>query len=166
MTLHESRPESAAVAVVTTKTGAAEYRIVATTTIESPAGKVWALLQDWEKFLAVGLPGFASDFEWLTGGPTQVPSTFQFTVTDTPIKEEIYERSAGEEEGEYRLRYRVLEPALGILEYDAILELRRLSDTRTAFSAVRDVRLEPGTGPDQLAGIVELETQHLREHFA
>lgn len=95
-----------------------------------------------------------------------MPSTFQFVVAGSILKEEIYERTAQQPAGRYHLRYRALEPALGVVEYDAVLELQRVADTRTAFSAARDVRLAPGIAPDMLAAMVESETQRLWEHFA
>ncbi|MEJ2085814.1 MAG: protein kinase, partial [Acidobacteriota bacterium] len=165
-----NHPESPAddrdVDVTTTKIGPDAYEIAATATLDSPPPEIWALLQDWERFLAVGLAGLTDDFEWLTGGPGQVPSTFRFTIAETLIKEEIYERSVDEAAGSYRLRYRTLEPALGILEYDALFRLEAIGGAKTAFSAVREVRLEPGSGPEQLAGIIADETRRLREHFA
>jgi len=105
-------------------------------------------------------------FKWLSGGPDQVPSTFQFQLAGATLKEEIYERAADQDAGQFRLRYRALEPALGVLEYEAVLELQRIADARTAFSATREVRLAPGIAPDMLAGIVESETRCLKEHFA
>jgi hypothetical protein len=154
------------VKVVTGVTGPDQYRIVATATFECAPLEVWALLWDWEHLLAVGLPGLTSNFRWLKGGPDDVPSTFQFELAGATIKEEICERTAEEDAGRYRLRYRTLEPALGVLEYDAVLELHRIAEIRTAFSATREVRLAPGTAPDMLAGMVKAETQCLKEHFA
>ena len=159
-------PESGDVKVVTTVIGPDQYRIVATATFEGVPAEVWALLWDWEGLVAVGLPGLTSDFTWLTGGPDQVPSTFQFVVAGSILTEEIYEHTAEEAMGRYRLRYRALEPALGVVEYDAVIELQRVDEARTAFSAKREVRLAPGTAPDMLAGMVESETQCLREYFA
>ncbi len=158
--------ERGAVNVETTVTGPDQYRIVATATFDNAPAEVWALLWDWERLVAVGLPGLTSDFKWLSGGPDNVPSTFQFEVAGTTLKEEIYERTAEEGAGRYRLRYRALEPALGVLEYDAILELNRIGGAHTAFSATREVRLAPGTASDMLAGMVESETQCLKYHFA
>jgi hypothetical protein len=159
-------PERADVKVVTTVIGRDRYRIVATATIEGAPVAVWALLWDWERFLAVTLPGLTSGFEWLSGGPDQVPSTFQFEVAGGILEEEVYDRTADAEAGRYRLRYRVLKPALGMLEYDAVLELQRTAEARTAFSAIREVRLAPDSAPDMLAGMIESETQRLKEHFA
>ena len=161
-----SVPEHVDVEVVTTVTGPDQYRIVATATLESAPVEVWALLWDWERLVAVGLPGLTSDFKWLSGAPDEVPSTFQFVVAGAILKEEIYERTVEEAAGRYRLRYRALEPALGVLEYDAVLELQRIAEAATAFSATREVRLAPGTAPDMLAGMVDSETQCLKEHFA
>jgi hypothetical protein len=87
-------------------------------------------------------------------------------VAGATLEEEIYERTADEEAGRYTLRYRVLEPALGMLEYDAVLELQRIAEARTAFSATREVRLAPDSAPDMLAGLIESETERLKEHLA
>jgi hypothetical protein len=114
----------------------------------------------------VGLPGRTSDFTWLSGGPDQVPSTFQFVVAGSILKEEIYERTAEERAGRHRIRYRLLEPALGVLEYDAVLELQRTPGAHTAFSATREVRFARGAPPEMLAGMVESETRCLKEYFA
>ena len=154
------------VEVVTRDLGADRYRITATAEFDAAAGKVWKLLSNWERLVAVGLPGMTSEFDWLSGGPDDVPSTFQFVVAGATLKEEIYERTSDLGGGDYCLRYRVLEPALGVVEYDAVLELQRLAEARTAFEAVREVRLEPGTSPDMLADMVRSETQRLKEHFA
>jgi hypothetical protein len=150
--------------VVTTATGPDRYSIVATATIDCAPEDVWALLRDWERLVDVGLPGMTSNFVWLNGGPGHAPSTFQFDVGGATLKEEIYELT--EADGLRRLRYRALEPALGVLEYDAVLELAPASGSGTAFSAERQVRLEPGTPPDMLTGMVEAETKCLKEHFA
>ena len=165
-TADQPAPEPGDVKVVTTVIGPDQYRIVATATFESAPPEVWALLWDWEGLVAVGLPGLTGDFTWLSGGPDQVPSTFQFVVAGAILKEEIYERTAEEAAGRYRLRYRALEPALGVVEYDAVLELQGVAEMRTAFWAKREVRLAPGTAPDMLAGMVESETQCFKEYFA
>lgn len=74
-TADKQAPERSDVKVVTTVTGSDQYRIVASATFESAPAEVWALLWDWERVLAVGLPGQTSDFKWLSGGPDEVPST-------------------------------------------------------------------------------------------
>ncbi len=112
------------------------------------------------------MPGMTSDFRWLSGGPGQAPSTFEFAVAGAVLKEEIYELTAEEESDRYRLRYRTLGPALGVLEYDAVLDVDPTERGTTAFRARRAVRLEPGTPPDMLAGMVEGEMQCLRDYFA
>lgn len=162
MSTHSS--EQGGVEVTTTATGPDRYAIVATATLDCAPADAWDLLGDWERLVAVGLPGMTSGFTWLSGGPKIAPSTFQFDVGGAALKEEIYELA--EQDGRYRLRYRALEPALGVLEYDAILELESAGEARTAFSAERRVRLEPGTPPEMLAGMVEAEMKALVLHFA
>ena len=110
--MDESVPDRGDIKVVTTVTGSDQYRIVATATFDSAPVEVWALLCDWERLVAVGLPGMTSDFKWLSGGPDVVPSTFQFRMAGATLKEEIYERSAEEGAGQYRLCYRALEQSV------------------------------------------------------
>ena len=164
----EGRPslERGEVEVVTADTGDDQYRIVASAVFESTPDDVCALLWNWERLVAVGLPGLTSNFRWLSGSPDEVPSTFQFEVAGAILKEEIYERTADPEDGLYRLRYRAIEPALGVVEYDAVLELMRVSELRTAFAATREVRLEAGTSPEMLIEMVRSETQCLKDYFA
>ena len=104
------------------------------------------------------------EFRWLIGGPDKVPSSFEFTVAGVSVKEEIYER-VKETAERYRLCYKTLEPALGILEYDAVLEFEKISESQIGFTATRDVRLASGSTVDMLVGMVESETQCLKEHF-
>ena len=151
------------VKVITSKIGSDKYSIAATATFKSTPEEIWKLIADWEQFLEVGLPGIASNFRWLSGGPHIVPSTFQFEIAGAVIKEEIYEMTS---EKEHRLRYKTLEPALGILEYDAVLELDPVSDFQTVFSAIREVQYEPGSDPEILAGMIHSETQCLQDYFA
>lgn len=128
--------------------------------------ELWKLLMNWEWFLAVGLPGQTSNFKWLSGGPGEVPSTFQFATSNGDIlKEGIYEGYSDPEGDRYRFRYRS-EPVLNILEYDAMFELQRRARTQTLFTATRDVRLEPGSVSDMLSELIEFETRCLKEHFA
>ncbi len=142
------------------------YEIVATERFDCAPSELWELLCDWERMVAVGLPGMTSDFRWLSGGPRESPSTFEFTVAGTVLKEEIYELTADEESDRYRARYRALEPALGVLEYDAVLDVDSTDGVTTLLEATRAVRLEPGGTPDMLAGMVDGEMQSLKDHFA
>ena len=146
--------------------GEDRYEIVATERFACTPSELWELLCDWERLVAVGLPGMTSDFRWLSGGPHQSPSTFEFAVAGTVLKEEIYELTADEQADQYRLRYRALEPALGVLEYDAVLDVTPTAEGATALEAVRIVRLERGSAPDALAGMVDGEMQSLKDHFA
>lgn len=163
--MDEQTRRGADVDVVTTGIGPDQYSIVATALFESAPADVWSLLWDWQRLVAVGLPGMTSDFRWLSGSPDEVPSTFQFEIAGAVLKEEIYERTSDAAEGQYRLRYRALEPALGVLEYDAVVQLQQTTEGSTAFSATREVRLAPGTTPDMLAEMIESETRYLKDHF-
>jgi hypothetical protein len=150
------------VQVVVKQIGPNQHSIVATTTLDQPVGRIWAVFCDFEKLVATALPGVASDFQWLMGGsPDRVPSRLQFVASGVNIVEEIYRR----DDAEYVLRYRVLEPALGILEYDSVLQLTPISDEQTIYTSTRTATLEPGA-VDGLAGLIALETQNLKSHFA
>jgi hypothetical protein len=142
------------------------YEIVATERFDCPPRELWDLLCDWERFVAVGLPGMTSDFRWLSGGPRESPSRFEFIVAGTVLSEEIYELTADEKSGRYRARYRALEPALGVLEYDAVLDVESTDGVTTVLEATRAVRLESGSAPDMLAGMIDGEMQSLKDHFS
>ena len=60
----------------------------------------------------------------------------------------------------------MLEAALGVLDYDAVIELQPAGGGQTAFAATREVRLAPGAAPDMLVDVVAAEAEHLRAHFA
>jgi hypothetical protein len=138
------------------------HSIVATATFAQPVARVWAVFRDFEQLVAAALPGLTSDFAWLDGGgPDRVPSRLRFATSGTSLVEEVYHR----DDGRYVLRYRMVEPALGILEYDAELQLTPISDEQTVYSATRTLTLAPGT-LDGLAGLVALETQNLKDLFA
>ena len=150
------------VQVTTRETGPNQYILVATATFDRPVGEVWALLDDFEKLLATALPGGPGSFEWLNGGgPGQAPVRFQLSISGQRLLEEVYHRDPGN----HSLRYRMLEPALGILEYDAVFELAPKSDGQTLYSVYREVTLEPGA-LDGILGLIQLETQNMKEHFA
>lgn len=142
------------------------YEILATERFDCAPRELWELLCDWERFVAVGLPGMTSDFSWVSGGPRESPSRFEFTLVGAVLKEEIYELTADEQTGRYRARYRALEPALGVLEYDAVLDVESPDGATTVLEATRIVRLEPGSAPDMLAGVIDGEMQSLKDHFA
>lgn len=160
------RPEPGPDEVVVTETEPDRYEMTATAELDCAPATLWELLCDWERFVAVGLPGMTRDFRWLSGGPGEAPSTFEFAVGDAVLREEVYELSNEPDPGRYRLSYRALEPALGVLEYDAVLDVRPATAGGTRLDTRRVVRLEPGASPDMLAGMIEGEMQALRDHFA
>jgi len=149
--------------VVTKSTGPNQFTILATANFNCEPKKIWKLLWDWEQLLTVGLPGMTENFQWLNGSPEQIPSSFQFELGGVVIKEEIYERTT---QDSHYLRYRTLEPSLGVLDYDAILELHPIDEKHTAFSATREVTFEPGVEPEMLVELVRSETKNLQDYFA
>lgn len=159
---HRAPAEDGAVAVTVTETGTNQYNITATAAFDAPLDEIWPLFDDFEKLVATGLPGLSSDFEWLGGGgPGRVPSTFQFLASGALLQEEVYEidRARG------IMRYRMLEPALGIRVYDSVLTLEPISDRQTRFTSHRSLTVDPGAR-EGLVGLVQLETQNLKDHFA
>jgi hypothetical protein len=154
------------VELVAEQVGKDQYKITARAQFDGQADSVWPLLLNWERFVEVGLPGMTSNFQWVSGGPGVVPSKFQFDMAGATLKEEIYEQKVDLGQGLYLLRYRTLEPALGVVEYDAALFVQQLPGTGTSFEAIREVQLEPGTLPDMLADVVKSETQCLKCFFA
>lgn len=149
------------VTVTVIETGDEEYIIHAQTFIDRPVGDIWPEIRDFEQLVDIGLPGLATNFQWLNGGgPEQIPSTFQFESGGATVVEEIYYRS----EYKHKLRYRVVEPALGIIEYDAVLNLDPVWFDKTYYSATRVLTLEPGV-VDGLTALIELETQNIKAYF-
>ncbi|MEZ4425871.1 MAG: hypothetical protein R3E98_20920 [Gemmatimonadota bacterium] len=146
--------------------GEDRYEIAAVERFDCTPEELWTLLCDWERFVEVGLPGMTSAFRWLSGGPRHAPSRFEFTIAGAVLKEEIYELSADLPGQRYRARYRALEPALGVLEYDAVLDARPGDGPGTVLETVREVRLMPGSPPDLLVGMIAGEMQSLKAHFA
>ncbi|MEZ4415958.1 MAG: SRPBCC family protein [Gemmatimonadota bacterium] len=157
--------EKGAGRTVVSDKGGERYDIVATDTLDCAPSQLWAVLSDFERFVDVGLSGMASGFRWLTGGPGLAPATFEFTVADVVLKEEVYELTSDGASDRYRLRYRALEPALGVLEYDAVLDVEPSANGTTLLTAVRSVRMAPGVAPDMLAGMVDAEMQSLADHL-
>ena len=155
--------EPNAVEVVTTPVGTSQFKIVAKATFNCAPEQIWKLLWDWEQLLAVGLPGVTENFQWLNGSPDHIPSSFQFEIGGVIIKEEIYERKT---KSVHRLRYRTLGPALGVVDYDAIIDLHPISNRQTVFLATRVVTFEPGVTPDMLADMVRSETKNLQTYFS
>ena len=146
--------------------GNRRYEILATERFDCAPRELWELLCDWERFVAVGLPGMTSGFRWISGGPRKSPSRFEFAVAGTVLKEEIYELTADPQAGRYRVCYRALEPALGVLEYDAVLDATSPDGRTTLLETRRAVQLEAGSGPDMLAAMIDGEMQSLKDHFA
>lgn len=153
---------SAEVDVTVTEIGPERYIITATTTFDRSAGKIWATIHNFEKLVAAALPGMTSNFEWLDGGsPGKVPSKFQFDVSGTTVVEEVYYRR----KANYTMRYRLLEPGLGIIALDGEVKLTPISNKKTRYEASREVTLEPGV-IDGFADLIAVETQTLQSHFA
>jgi hypothetical protein len=147
--------------VVAIPTGTDEYIIVAATILEEPVGDAWSEIRDFEQLVEIGLPGLATDFEWLNGGgPEQIPSSFQFVSGGSVVEEEIYYRNSST----HTLRYQLLTPVLGIQEYDAQISLVSLSQNATLFVVVREVELDPGV-IEGLVDLIELETNNVHDYF-
>jgi hypothetical protein len=161
-TAQQTPADDGGVEVTIEEIGPNQHSVVATATFDQPVAAVWAVFRDFEKLVAIALPGLTSDFEWLnSGSPDQVPSQFRFLASGARIAEQLYHR----DDDEHVLRYRMLEPALGILVYDAELRLTPISDDRAAYRATRTLTTEPGA-VEGLAGLATLETRNMKDHFA
>jgi hypothetical protein len=143
------------------QTGTNEYIILAGTILDASAGEAWSQLRDFEQLAEIALPGLVSDFEWLNGGgPEQIPSTFQFVTGGTTVVEEIYYRN----DSAYTLRYRLVDPALGIQEYDAQISLIPLSQDKALYFLFREVTVDPGV-IGGLVDLTEIETLNINNYF-
>lgn len=150
------------VEVRVTPLGPGEYLFEATSTFHQSLDRVWAAASDFERLIAVSLPGMATDFQWLNGGgPRRLPAVFQFTAGSEIVQEELYELN----DAEHSFRYRLLRPALGMLEYDGTLRFESIAKDWTEYSAVRRIKLE-ASAVEGLKGLIALETQNLKDYFA
>jgi hypothetical protein len=149
------------IAVEVTETGPGQYTILATATLDAAIAAVWALFDDFERFVAAALPGIASEFAWLEGGPGRAPAAFQFVTGGARVVEEIHACDPAR----HTLRYRLRAPALGLRAYEGAFALQPISDAQTSYSARREVTLDPGV-LDRFVALIALETRHLKNHFA
>ncbi|AKU93620.1 hypothetical protein AKJ09_00284 [Labilithrix luteola] len=150
------------VELVTTELGPHQYRIVTSATFDRPVARVWPTFLDFQNLVELGLPGSASDFVWVDGGsPQKVPSSFQFISGGETIHEEVYYR----DNHTHTMRYRLLQPALGFVEIDSVLQLENVRG-RAHYTATRVVTLDPNLPVEALSSLLVLETANLKTYFA
>lgn len=150
------------VETVTTELGPNQYRIVTSATFDRPVARVWPTFLDFQNLVELGLPGSATDFVWVNGGsPQKVPSAFQFLSGGETIHEEVYFR----DNHTHTLRYRLLQPALGFVAIDSVLQLENCRG-RAHYTATRVVTLEPNVPVESLSSLLTLETENLKTYFA
>jgi hypothetical protein len=150
------------VQVTATEIGPNRYIVVATATFGRGVGKVWATFHNFEKIVGIGLPGVVTDFVWLQGSPGIVPSSFILYAGDVAVPEELYYR----DNESYRMRYRLLQPALGFVTLDADLQFTPISNKETRYTATRDVTIENGVPIEDFVGLTIAETQNIQDYFA
>lgn len=145
-----------------TELGPNRYFFFQKVSMDPPVGKVWKTVRDFEKLVAIALPGIASDFQWVDGGsPERVPSSCQFIVSGSPIHEEVYALDSRE----HSLRYRLLVPALGLAAYDAEVRLLRSGNDDTTILFTRDITFDAGVDPAGLTALIEQEGVALQNYF-
>lgn len=150
------------VETTTTELGPNQYRIVTSATFDRPVARVWPTFLDFQNLVELGLPGSATDFVWVNGGsPQKVPSAFQFLSGGETIHEEVYFR----DNHTHTLRYRLLQPALGFVAIDSVLQLENCRG-RAHYTATRVVTLEPNVPVESLSSLLTLETANLKTYFS
>ena len=141
--------------------GPDRYILVHRGTMDAPVGKVWALMEDFQRFVKVLLP--TVPFEWLDGGgPDKVPSRYQLTVGDARLVEELDYRN----EREHTLRYHLITPGLGLVAYSAEVKLTAAGEGRTGVEYMRDFTMQPGVSVEPLTQLSHQEFADMKKHFA
>jgi carbon monoxide dehydrogenase subunit G len=155
------QPLSEGIGFTCTEAGLNRYILVHRGTMDAPIGKVWALLQDFQRFVGVLLPTVA--FEWVDGGnPGKVPSRYQLTVGETRLVEELDYR----DERAHTLRYHLITPGLGMLAYSAEVKLTAAGEQQTVVEYMRDFTMQPGASVDGLTQLSHQEFADMKKHFA
>lgn len=145
-----------------TELGPNRYFFFQKVPMDPPVGKVWTTVRDFEKLVAIALPGIATDFQWVDGGgPGRAPASCQFVVSGSPIHEEVYAL----DNREHSLRYRLLVPALGLAAYDAEVRLQPSGKGDTTLSFTRDITFDAGVDPAGLTALIEQEGVAIQDYF-
>lgn len=158
----DAAPATAPVSRVTPIEGGG-FRFTSTAVLDVPEGAAWAKIHNIEKVVEIALPGIASDFQWIGGGgPSKVPSRFQFSALGSGVLEEVFFV-----DGEDRvLKYRLVTPALGIQRYSAAISLDAIDHNHTRITFSRDLVFEDPASVDAFAALFAQEIASLRAYFA
>ena len=139
------------------------FRFTSTAVLDAPEGAVWAKAHNIQKMVEMLLPDVATDFQWLDGGgPSKVPSRFQFLAFGSPVVEEVY----FQDKQDKVLKYRLVTPALGILTYDATIALDPIDNDHTRVVYTRDMTFVDPQSAASFAALFEQEIAAFQAAFA
>ena len=139
------------------------FRFTSVAVLDAPEGAVWAKVHNIQKLVEMVLPGIASDFQWLDGGgPSKVPSRYQFVALGSPVVEEV----TLQDKKDKVLEYRLVTPALGIQTYLATVALDPIDNTHTRVTYTRLMTFDDPASAASFAALFEQEIAALQAHFA
>jgi hypothetical protein len=139
------------------------FRFTSTAVLDVPTGAAWAKLHNIEKTVEIALPGIATDFQWLDGGgPSTVPSQFQFSALGATVVEEVFFVDTVAKV----LKYRLVIPALGLQSYAGTIDLDRLDNTHTKITFSRDATFDDPASVDAFADLFHQEAVTIQTYFA
>ncbi len=134
------------------------YRFVGTLVVNRPIDVVWARCHDVEQFMNVILPGVASNFQWVSGGPGVAPARFTFEANGATPLEEVYSVSHDDHE----LKYKLVTPALGMESYDATIALTSKGPQSTLVAYTREMRFADPSLVETFSNLLQLELTNMR----
>jgi hypothetical protein len=139
------------------------FRFVGSVVLDRPIGAVWAKAHNIESFVAIVLPGLASNFQWVDGGsPGVVPARFSFEANGATLLEEVYYRS----NEDHVLKYQLVTPALGMESYLATVDLTSEGPQSTRVTYTREMRFADPSLLASFSGLLQLEMTNLQAYFA
>jgi hypothetical protein len=158
----ESSESELSLVCTVAETGPERYRFYHRMVLYQGIDRIWSEIRDAQKLAAIVVPAAKDTFVWLDdGGPDMIPSRFQCTLENSTLIEEVVFR----DDLEYVLRYRLVQPALGMRELVAACKLTALHGRKTLLELSRDLLLEEAISIDTLRESAEKESHLLRAHF-
>ncbi len=158
----ENNETEPSISCTVTETGSHRYRLYHRAVLQQAADKIWSEIRDARKLAAIVVPVSRDTFVWLDGGgPERVPSRFRCAFENSTLLEEVEFR----DDAGYVLRYRLVEPLLGIEEFVASAKLTSLDGTKTVIELTRDMKLQESVSVEELRQSLEKELGLLQAHF-
>jgi hypothetical protein len=138
------------------------FRFVSTAVVDLPIGAVWAIVHNLEKDIQIALP-MATDFTWLDGGsPGTAPSRYSFTVFGTTLLEEVFYMS----HADHVVKYRLVDPALGIQSYAGTIDLDPIDATHTRLTFSREAVFDDPASAGPFGDLFHQEAVDIQAYFA